>query len=280
MRITTLIFTCCLLIVATDQSAAQGSWKRSEEEVVLRPKAFHAMHGINLPTTETMNQGLFDFEVSHRFVPTIKDGSRALWGFDGPSNIRLALGWAYTDEGLVTLGRSNVMDNYELTVKHRVAAIDGPLPLLVAVRAGSAWNTEVAGREAGHNRNFQYFGQLILNTAWNKRIAFGLVPSYLYNAHIECDDVQYSATLGLHGTVFITDVFHVTMEWNPTLSGWRTAWNVAAFGIELETGGHFFKVIASNSDKLNTSQILPGSTESFSDGEWHIGFNITRILAF
>jgi hypothetical protein len=278
MRTVLIPFVLLLLLASTPQLTAQGSWKRGEVDVSLRPRAFHSMHSLNLPTTESMRQGHFEFEVSHRFVPTIKDGSRQLWGFDGPSNIRLGLSWAYHDDGYVTLGRSNVQDNYDFTATHRFLALDGSMPLLAAVRAGVAWSTEVAGRDAGNNRNFQYFAQLMLNTAWDKRVALGVVPSYLYNAHITCPDVQYSLTLGVHGTVFITDVLHVTMEWNPTVSGWRTAYNVAAFGIELETGGHFFKIVATNSDKLNTSQVLPGSTESFGNGEWHLGFNITRLL--
>ena len=133
-----IITVVVALLLPAFFAQAQGSWKRSEEDVALRPRAFHSMHALNLPTAETMRQGHFEFEVSHRFVPTIKDGSRQLWGFDGPSNIRLGLGWAYTDEGVATLGRSNVQDNYDLTLKHRFAAISWILPVLIAGRAGAA----------------------------------------------------------------------------------------------------------------------------------------------
>lgn len=91
----------------------------------------------------------------------------------------------------------------------------------------------------------------MVNAMYGERFAIGIVPSYLHNSHLPCPDVQYSFTLGVHAQYYITDVFNVLLELNPTVSGWRTAHNPVSFGIELETGGHFFKVILSNSDLLN-----------------------------
>jgi hypothetical protein len=154
------------------------------------------------------------------------------------------------------------------------------MPLLVAARAGLAWNTEVPNRDAWASENAQWFAQLIINAMYGSRFAVGVVPSYLHNSHLFCEETQYSLTLGLHAQYYITRVFNVLVEWNPTLAGWRTAYNPLSFGFELETGGHFFKVILGNSTLLNSSQFLAGAESSFSDGEWHIGFNITRLLVF
>lgn len=281
MRIASVI--CILLLTSAASFAQDGSsaWKRSGEEYTPPLQLFHSTHGINLPTAEVMQQGNFEFEVSHRFVPVISDGSRHLWGFDGPSNIRLALGYAYSNDGYVTLGRSNVQDNLDLNVKHQLFAFRSEmLPVLVAARLGGAWNSDVADRDAGDSRNFQYYAQLIVNAMYAERFAFGVVPSYVDNSRITHRNRQYSFVVGLHAQYYITDVLNVVAEWIPTVTGWRTRHNTVAFGIELETGGHFFKIIASNNDLLNPAQVLAGASDSFNDGDLHIGFNITRLLAF
>jgi len=269
-----------LLFSASAQDEA-SSWSRSEPTELPPLQLFHSTQAVNLPTAETLQQGNFEFEISHRFVPTLSDGGDALWGFDGPVNIRMALAYAYSDDGYVTLGRSNVQDNLDLHLKQQLLSVRHEvIPLLVAVRLGGAWNTEVAGRDASDADNFQYYAQLIVNTMYGERFALGLVPSYVDNSHITCPDRHYSFVLGVHGQYYITDVFNVLAEWIPTISGWRTAHNTVSFGIELETGGHFFKIVLSNNDLLNPSQVLAGAANSVSDGDLHIGFNITRVLAF
>ncbi len=277
-----LIILLCITGITHLHAQEDGGWKRGEEDVAQPPlELFHSAHAVILPTATTMQQGNFEFEISHRFIPTIKDGSSSLWGFDGPVNIRLALGYAWSDDGIVTLGRSNVQDNLDLTVKHKLLEIRHEvMPLLVAARAGLAWNTDVPGMTTWDSDNAQWFVQLILNTMYGDRFALGVVPSYLSNSYPPCPETQYSFTLGVHAQYYITDVFNVLAEWNPTVTGWRTAHNPVTLGIELETGGHFFKIVLSNSTLLNSSQYLAGAAEAFNDGTWHIGFNITRLLAF
>ncbi|MBR9978021.1 MAG: hypothetical protein KFH87_08030 [Bacteroidetes bacterium] len=272
-----LIITC---VPAVAQDDASG-WTRNESSALPPLELFHSTQVINLPTATRLHAGEMEFEISHRFIPTVKDGIKSLYGFDGPVNIRIALGYAFSDNGIVTLGRSNLQDNLDLNVKHTLLTLRHDfVPLHVAARAGAAISTEIPGREAWDADNLQTYVQFIANTLIGKRIGLGVVPSYLFNSHIECVETQYSLTLGLHAQYYITDSFNVLAEWNPTLSGWREGYNAMSFGIELETGGHFFKIIMSNSDLLNPAQFLAGAPDSFSDGAWRIGFNITRILIF
>ena len=57
-------------------------------------------------------------------------------------------------------------------------------------------------------------------------------------------------------------------------------YDAAACGIELETGGHVFKILLTNSVFLNPSQYLVGAEHRFKADEWRLGFNVTRILRF
>jgi len=275
----TFIFFIVLIIALLEILSAQDvKWKRGPG-VIPELELFHSTHVINLLTGETLQQGDFEFEISHRFVPPIKDGYDALWGLDGPANIRFALGYALTDHMVVTLGRSNVTDNLDFQLKYKAAQIRSDvLPSIVTLNLGVAWNTEVADRDKGDSRNFQYIGQLIFNTLIINKIGIGLVPSYLYNSALTTEEIKYSFTMGAYLQYYFPSAWSVLLEWNPTVTGWRDSYDSVSMGIELETGGHFFKIFMTNNDLINLSQFLAGADKKFGDGDVRLGFMITRLL--
>ena len=82
-----------------------------------------------------------------------------------------------------------MQDNLDLQLKYKLLQMRHPIvPLLVGIQAGAAWNTQVIGRDKGNADNFQYYGQIMLNTLLWKKFGLGLVPSYLYNSHIYYPD--------------------------------------------------------------------------------------------
>jgi hypothetical protein len=261
------------ILAAQDIKWKRGSTATQELEL------FHSTHFINLPTAETLQQGDFEFEVSHRFIPPIKEGYDAFWGLDGPANIRLALGYAPTNHLVVTLGRSNVTDNLDLQLKYKTFQIRHDIfPSLITFNLGAAWNTEVGDRPRGDSRNFQYFAQLIYNTLIIEKIGIGIVPSYLYNSALTTEEVKYSFTMGTYFQYYVSSAWSIMIEWNPTVTGWRDSYNSVSGGVELETGGHFFKIFVTNNDLINMSQFLAGADKKFGDGEVRLGFMITRLL--
>jgi hypothetical protein len=265
-------------------SAAQDQPRRFERRIeATRPPltAFHSTQAINLPTAETLGRGEWQFEIAHRFLPAVSEGSDAFWGLDGPVNMRLGLGFAPLDQLLVTIARSNFMNNWDLQAKLRVLEQQaGPLPLLLAVQGGVAWSSEVPERDSGDPGNFQYYGQLILNTLVADRLAVGIVPSYLYNVLLDRIDPVQDLFWGFHGQLFLTDIFSVAAEWSVGGNGAELEHDAGSFGLELETGGHFFKVFLTNSVRLNPSQFLVGTDLPFEPDEWRLGFAITRLLHF
>jgi len=256
-------------------------WERRLEATRPPLTVFHATQAVSLPTAETLARGEWQFEIAHRFFPPVSDGADALWGLDGPVNMRLGLGYAPVNRLLVTLARSNFMDNLDLQVKLRALEAEvGPLPIMVAVQGGAAWSSDVPDRDSGNPGNFQYYGQLILNSGVADRFAVGVVPSYLYNVLLERDDPVQDLYWGFYGQLYLTDVFSVMGELNLGENRGDLEHDAGAFGIELETGGHFFKIFLTNSVRLNPSQYLPGTDFPFEAEEWRLGFAITRLLRF
>ena len=286
-----------LLITVTGMSQEQKvRWKRSQPATQPELQLFHSPIAIDLPTATTLQKWDVEFEVSHRFIPTTGSGIRDFYGLDGPARIRFALAVAPTDRMIVKLGRTNFNDNIDLWLKYKFLQIRHPkLPWLFAFKVGGAWNSwpeypEISQRKKSDLRNFQVFGQLIINTMIGKRLGIGLVPSYLYNTDIrwgpETDDTETKDTfrMGTYLQFYVSPLWSIIWEWSPYISGYKSLvgqeYNPMSFGIELETGGHFFKIFLTNSQYINTSQYLAGADIPVENNDWRIGFMISRILKF
>ena len=103
----TILVSIVILLFFVSGIFAQARWKRTGQS---QPdmQLFHSTYLINLPTAETLQKGDFEFEISHRFVPPVNEGKDALYGLDGPVNVRIALGYAISNKLVATLARSNV----------------------------------------------------------------------------------------------------------------------------------------------------------------------------
>ncbi|MBN1479063.1 hypothetical protein EH223_15325 [candidate division KSB1 bacterium] len=269
------IFTVLLSSLSFAQSSR---WQRAEP-VQTDLYLFHSPYVAMLPTAETLQRGDWEFEVSHRFSTPISEGEQTFWGMDGPALIRLALGYAVSDKMMIHVGRTNLQDNLELQLKYKAIQIrQKNFPVLIGFRGGVAYNGEIYDPIKSDARRFQYYGQVIVNTMIQDKLGFGVVPTYLYNAHIFCVDPQYSFTLGNYLQYYVSPHWSLLAEWNPTVSGWRQKYDSLTLGVELETGGHFFKIFLSNNDKVNTSQYSAGADKDFAQGDFRIGFMITRTF--
>ncbi len=260
----------------------RGSWQRSEPTTEVPVTVFHSTQSANLPTAETLGKGELLFEISHRFSPSISEGADALWGLDGPVVNRLGLAYAVSDRAMVGLLRSNLADNLDLQLKVRVWEADaGSRTYMVGLVGGVAINPELTDVSAFDEESLQYYAQAILNVAPVPELALGLVPGVIQNVNPGSGDTESALSLGLTGQLYLSQHVSVLGEWNFSEdNGIDLAHDAGAFGVELETGGHFFKLLISNSVRLNPAQHMGGTPFSFDPDEWRLGFNVTRLLSF
>lgn len=256
-------------------------FERREEPTEVPATVFHSTQGFNLPTAETLGRGEFLFEISHRFLPPLSRGADALWGLDGPIFNRLGLAYAVTDRVMVGALRSNLDDNLELNGKVRLLERDsGPVPVMVGAMAGVAWNTDAPVPAGAEENESQLYAELILNARLGEPFAVGLVPAFIRNPRIRSPDADNAFVLGVNGQWYLTDVVSLLGEWIVSEDRPGLAHDGGSFGIEFETGGHFFKVLLTNQSRTNPTQVLGGTPYDFTADEWRLGFNITRVLAF
>lgn len=271
-----------LLLLTPGVVSAQGvHWQRHGQAPEPPITVFHSPQSANLPTAAVIGGGEWQVEISHRFQPPFSDGADALWGLDGPIYNRLALSFAPSDRMMVHVIRSNLDDNLELGGKVRV--LEGGrewVPFQVAVAGGVAWNTAIDG-SGGYERNeSQAYAQLVLNALLAHRLAVGVVPSLLHNPRIADADKPTELTVGLNGELYLNRYLSVLGEWNISPPRDGLEHDAASFGLQIETGGHFFKLMATNTARPNPTQFLAGTPYRFTPKAWRFAFNITRLLAF
>ena len=272
--------TLLFLAVGHTEDEDAVRWKRREEpEKKQELELLHSTLALNLPTAETLRRKDLEFVLGHRFLPAVDSGAQTLYGLDGGARIRLGLNAGLSDHLTAGIGRTNMDDNLELDLKHKLLQRDGAtLPALLAWRLGGAWNGQVAGRPKGDARNYQGFGQLIWDGLYRKKLGIGIVPSFLENSDPYSRQREHVFTAGGYLQYYFTPRFAGLTEWNGRLTGSRSLSESLSFGLELNTGGHFFKLHYSNNTRLAASQTIAGADSPISGGDWHLGFTITRLL--
>lgn len=255
-------------------------WERRSAPTEAPVSVFHSTQGFNFPTAETLDRGEFQFEISHRFIPPVSDAENSLLGLDGPVNLRLGLGYALTDALTVTLQRSNREDNLDLNLKAQLwSRPSDRFPTMVGAQAGAAWNGELPDA-APEPDPWQYYAMVIWNQGIGDQVAVGVIPAYLRNPDVMADEADNAFSLGLLGQWYIGERWSILGEWNFSEPWDENTYDAGSFGVELETGGHFFKLLLTNSVALNPTQFLTGTQYEFEPGEWRLGFNITRVFSF
>lgn len=258
-------------------------WQRRGDATAVPVTVFHSTQSANLPTAETVGAGELLFEISHRFVPRISSGADTFWGLDGPVNNRLGLAVGVHDRVMLGITHSNVDRNLDLSLKARLAegGYDST-PWMLGFAGGIAINPGPDTFDAFDSRSLQYYAQGILDVAVSSEFAIGLVPSVLHNVRTLDTNSETAVGMGVHAQFYVNEAVSFLGEWqfveeNAAVDIGRDA---GTLGVEFETGGHFFKLMVTNSVRLNPAQFLAGAADSFDPDNWRLGFNITRILAF
>ena len=279
-----MLFAFCLAlsIMTMAQEGPQVGWTRTEPAAEPEFHLFHSDLAFNLPTAETIRKGEMQFEVAHRFQEPIQSGHETYYGLDGHANTRLSFGYAFTDRITATLGRSGVFGNVDLRIKYRFLELKGTVPVMMAAQGGAAWNSNFEPPEADgggfDGDQMQYYTGLIFNTMLGGRVGLGIVPAYVANSDLFDPSDPDTFAVGVYAKVRLGRSFSVLAEMNHPFSGYDRGHDAVAVGFEMETGGHFFKMMVTNSVFLNPSTYLAGSDVPFADDEWRFGFIITRLL--
>jgi hypothetical protein len=253
---------------------------------------FKATHVVNMQTVEGPAKGALSFLIQHRFGQ-LNSGSYNFFGLDN-ANLRLGFDYGLTDRLTIGIGRSSYLKTFDGYLKYKLLRqTDGNgMPLTVSVLGIVSNYTQVHLPDdsiLNAGRRTAYVGQVLIARKFSRNLSLQLVPTYLhYNLVSTTQDKNDIFALGIGGRLKITKRMSINAEYDYLPSNQVVSvkvYNSFSLGWDIETGGHVFQLVFSNSQSMTESQYIaqaiPGvsqSTGRWSNGDIYFGFNISRVF--
>lgn len=286
MRKRTIIFALLSLFISKTQ--AQDLFDILENEtpktINYATATFKGTRVLNGHSVENRKKGVTEFVISHRFGK-VNTGIKELYGLD-QSNIRFALERGITDDLMVGVGRSSFEKTYDGFLKYKILKQQegkgAAMPLSVSAFGSVAYKTmDIPGIDLTFNQSLTYVSQLLIARKFSPGISLQITPSYIHFNSVELNNDPHDLfAIGLGGRLKLTKRTSLNLEYHHTLNPLESidAVNSFALGVDIETGGHVFQIILSNSITMIEKGFIAEGTDEFFKGDIHLGFNISRAF--
>src|SRR5258708_29694363 len=243
---------------------------------------FKATHIVNMQTVESPAAGSLNFLIQHRFGQ-LNSGSYNFFGLDN-ATLRLGLDYGITDRLDIGAGRSSFDKTFDGYVKYKLLRqTDGTdrMPVTVSALATISNYTLKYPEKSYLDATYRtaYMGQLLIARKFSRIFSAELSPTYLhYNLVPAAADKNAEFALVAVGRLKITKRMSINAEYNYLLPNQMVSTKVHnsfSLGWDIETGGHVFQLVFTNSQGLIESQYIGQTTGSWGDGGIYFGFNIS-----
>lgn len=225
------------------------------------------------------------FLISHRFG-TLNSGAYNFFGLDN-AVIRLALEYGIADNLNIGVGRSSHQKTFDGFLKYRFLRQQdrGWQRPVTAVLFGSTALNSLRPADPDRNIMFKsrltYTTQLLIARKFNQNLSLQLTPTWIHRNLVPTrQDENNVYALGIAGRHKITKRTSFNAEYFYLLPG-HTAdayINALSLGFDIETGGHVFQLIFSNSIGMIEKTLIAENTGSWGKGDIYFGFNISRVF--
>ncbi len=259
-----------------------------EEETEYTTATFKATRILNGHSVEQMDEGQMDFRISHRFG-LVNSGAYEFFGLD-QAHIHLSFEYGIKDWIMVGIGRGTfekTVDGFTKIKLLRQSTGLKEMPLSVSYMGGIYVNglkwsdTE---RENYFWQRLDYVHQVLIARKFSPALSLQLAPSYLHqNLVVTAADPNDIFALGAGGRLKLSKRISINAEYyylfipdNETLSS--PIYNPFSLGIDIDTGGHVFQIILTNSVGMTENAFLGHTLGRWLDGDIHLGFNISRVF--
>jgi uncharacterized beta barrel domain-containing protein DUF5777 len=257
------------------------------EETEYITSTFKGSRLVNGQSVETRHKRELEFIFAHRFG-AINGGIYELFGLD-EAYVRIGLEYGITDRISVGIGRNSVDKTIDSYLRYKIVRqkVGGGMPVTITAFGNAAVKTSPKKEDAGYDITMQdrmsYTAQLLIARKFTPAISVQLMPSLVHKNTVDpAIEENDQFALGIGGRVKVSKSVSLTSEYyyrfdvpenNPY-------YNSLGFGIDIETGGHVFQLVLTNTRGLTERAFITETTGDFFDGDIHLGFNVTRTFQF
>ncbi len=229
----------------------------------------------------TTPRGEFHVVIQHRFGE-LESGAYEFFGLDAALT-RFGFDYGITDWLSAGIGRTLFEKTYDLELKAVfLKQNDSNVPVSLSYYIAAMENTLKGEFPSGNNSfgsRLSFANELFI--ARNQGIfSLQVAPLWLHSDY----EVRTGSNLNifaadLDGRIRISDMIGFIAEYIivPKNEPFITT-NPLTLGFDINTGGHQFQLIFSNTQGLNEKQFLTNTVGSWSKGPIYFGFNLTRVF--
>ncbi|WP_036678099.1 DUF5777 family beta-barrel protein [Daejeonella oryzae] len=253
-------------------------------ETQVSNSTFKATRIINGHSVETTGRNNLDFIISHRF-DRLNRGFDDFFGLDAATN-RLALEYGLTEDIMIGIGRSSYEKNYDFFGKYRLlrqSTGKKNIPLSITAFTGYSLRTVKSVPELSSNERSSYTAQILLARKFGEALSLQLSPTIIHRSRPDiASDSKSVYASGIGGRVKLTKRFSVNGEYNYVFANQidDSYNNNLSFSCDIETGGHVFQLLFTNSYGMVERQFITETIGEWGQGDIHFGFNISRTFSF
>ena len=257
----------------------------NQNETRFELPAFKALQIGNLQSTKVVDNADLYMVVAHRFG-TVNNGIDDFFGLD-QANTKIQLLYGLLPNLQVGISRDSYEKTYSGTAKYKVFRQSDIVPVNVSlygsVDVNSQLKTSVYPGLKTSDR-FSYTAQILASRSFSQKLSLQLAPIYVRH---NLQDLNYTITptynqilLGFGGRYKLLKrlSFNLDYAYNFSKNSNSLYNNPLTMGIDIETGGHVFQLLFTNSRASNDSSFLTETTGDWSKGEISFGFNIVRVF--
>jgi hypothetical protein len=234
---------------------------------------------------ENVGKGILDFRINHRFGQ-INDGFKEFFGLDNATT-RIGFDYGITDWLMIGIGRSTYMKDVDGFAKVKLLRQkeNGGMPVSVSyMGALSVQDVKLVEPPAGADYPFSnrvaYVNQLLIARKFANWLSLQLMPTHVhYNFVAFNDEPNDVFAMGVGGRLKLSNRISLTGEYYMIMGDkMRDTRNSLTLGFDIETGGHVFQLMFTNSTGITERSVIGQTTGRWDKGNIHFGFNISRVF--
>jgi len=252
---------------------------------------------INNHSVETLPKGKLDIRIGHRFGDLAGEtgGWPTFYGLENSTDILTGFEYGLTDAidfgAFRTKGSSELRQNVNALLKAKLMAQNTRNnPVTVTVMGMTSYSTMAKSQAEGVISSFpkqahrlSFHAQLMVARKFSPGLSLQLHGGWTYRNLVYEDDLNDLVSAGLSARIQITRVMGLILDATYPFSGLRTAENgyypALGIGFEFETGGgHVFQINLTNATGMSETDFIPNTRSNWADGEFRLGFTISRIF--
>ena len=257
----------------------------SENEQIFELPAFKALQIGNLQSTKVVSKGDLYLVVAHRFG-YLKNGITDFFGLD-QANTKIQLLYGIKKNLQLGVSRDSYQKTYSGTAKYRLLKQSNKLPLNLSLYGSIDVNSQLKKSVYPGLKQldrFSYTAQILAAKRFSEKLSLQIAPIFvrhnLQDLNYTKEQTHNQVLLGTGGRYKLSNRFSVNFDYVYNFSRNKNSLykNPLTIGVDIETGGHVFQLLFTNSRASNDSSFLTETLGDLSKGQISFGFNIVRVF--